>query len=206
MAAHIGQLGSVKALAEVSTGINVQISTGHTAPGVAATQGHREIVRALLRAGVEIFPQEPGPHAYFVDPEERLEWYGRDALFEAYTGEHQSVVRLLLQIGAERDLSEYGEGLKLWDESGSKATWTLTDWMDRRAVSADTPEIWVLREIAFARFDLARKESTIQMAAELGLLDLDYSSSNEPETGSFVLSSGRGSNSSSVDGQEDDSD
>lgn len=205
-AAHHGQLESVDILIKVTTGINVQMFSGQTALSIAAMQGHRAIVRTLLGAGAEIFPQQPGPHSYFVDPEERLEWYGVDALLEAYRENHQSVVCLILEIGAERDPSEYGEGLKLWDETGSKATWEFTDWLDRRAVRAETPEIWALREMADARLDLARKESAVSVAEELGLLDLGDNSSNESGTGIVVLRSRGGSDSGSADGQEHDSD
>jgi len=166
-AAHLGQLESVKALAKVTNGINVQISTGHTALGIAAMQGHRAIVSTLLEAGAEIIPQEPGPHSYFVEPEERLEWYGVDALLPAYRKNHQSIVHLLLKIGAERDPNEYGEGLKLWDNSESKSTWTFTDWLDRRAARAETPKIWALREMANGRLDLAVKESAVRVAKSL---------------------------------------
>ena len=186
MAAQAGRFESVEALIAVTIGINTQTYTGHTALSIAAPKGHHATVQALLNAGAEIVSQEPGPHSYVVDPEERLEMYGEDALSVAYISHHRSVFRLHLELEAEREPNEFLERLELWDKSGNTASKTSQDWLERRITRSDTPEIEALKNKVDARLNQALKEGEVRFARELGILDL----SDEPSCGSVTESAG----------------
>lgn len=101
-AAKAGRLGTVKTLLPFTTNLNIQSLESKTALYEAADQGHQAIVEALLGAGAEIQPQEPGPHCLFMDPSERIGGFAWSALVGALFSGHDAISRTMLKFFAER--------------------------------------------------------------------------------------------------------
>ena len=126
-----GYLRVCKHFTSITNDINLQDFLGCTALSSTAFYsrygGKNSIIEVLLDAGAEIVPRQPGPHCPFLEPHERLEGFGRDALLEAWEVESSKAFETILKHAAGRDPdSEYAVALKLWgmDDRKDFEFWT----------------------------------------------------------------------------------
>jgi len=86
-AAYYGDLSTIRALIRQNTDLNIWDSTGRTALSLAAGQGNREIVSALIQSGA------------WIDPHEDYDTY-ETPLQEAARNGHLEIVKILIDCGA----------------------------------------------------------------------------------------------------------
>lgn len=145
-ATRFDHLGIVKILLEATmSNINAQVYNGPTALSTAALHGYNATVKVLLEAGAEIFPQDPGPHVTFLDPDKRLKDFGLDAVHEAFVNKHHHVLRTILEAGAKSDPGQYARWLLAWDRGESKDVRPFLAWVNVRKERWDTLKLRALR-------------------------------------------------------------
>lgn len=171
-----GYVKTVRFLAARTKNINTQVYNGPTALSTAARYGLKGTVKALLNAGAEIFPQEPGPHVPWLDPKERLERYSADALTEACLGNSTIVVEMLLATLARSNPEEYAGWLEVWDRAGPHPNRTgvkgleeLRAWVDQRQVLVETPEVKALRKAMVTKVYALDEENRVKLGEEMGI-------------------------------------
>jgi ankyrin repeat protein len=97
-AASKGDLPELKRLIELGVDVNAKDKLGLTALNYAYWRGHRDVVRALLDAGGEVYFKANGRHIFWTYASEEV---------------HRKVVELLLVIGAEAN-SRRGLTALIW--------------------------------------------------------------------------------------------
>lgn len=165
----------VKLLLGRTTDIDDQVYNGHTYLSTGARWRHRECVQLLL--GADIWSQEPGPQ--FLEPEERLPWYGCDALWWAvhgdgdHDGDHE-IVRMILAAGAERENKSgadrgYSKWLNVWNRAQPEEMEGFRKWIAGRETLNVTPESEAVRVELSKKIDRLREEKRRNAVDETGL-------------------------------------
>ena len=153
-----------------TTDINSQDGDGDTALSNAVDQSQPPyIIELLLDAGAQIVPQQPGPHCSFLDPTERIEGYGNDALLMAWRRGNLDLLQTILSFAARKDPSgEYATALVLWEKK-EKAEFEA--WIEARRANAseNRPEVVAFRKDIRRREVEIRKQNLHRLAMELGL-------------------------------------
>lgn len=97
--------------------IDQQEYSRRTALSVAVFRGDEALDDLRLDAGTQLVPQDPGPHCPFLDPEEKVSGYGRDAVLAALEKEHFNVTRMIMRFAGGRNKGgEYAEALRMTEE------------------------------------------------------------------------------------------
>lgn len=177
-----GHLETVKLLIETATNVDHLDCYGYSALGSAALNGYGPMVDVLLDAGAQIFPQEPGPHCSFFDPEERVLEYFRDPVLAALGNRHFNVAKVIMEAAGGRETgSEFAEALRMLDIGDMHG---LRRWSANRFRNAPEyrPDIVAKRQDIVARADELICENKRRFAAELGIPDPDSDPSDESES------------------------
>lgn len=181
IAADKGYLETVKLLIETTTNIDYMDWYGYTALGSAALNGYGAIVDVLLDAGAQVFPQEPGPHCPFLDPEERVLEYFRDPVLAALGNRHFNVAKVIMEAAGGREIgTEFAEALHMLDIGDM---YGLRRWSANRFRNAPEyrPDIVAKRQDIVARADELICENRRRFAAELGIPDASPSDESDSE-------------------------
>lgn len=132
-----GHLETIKLLIKTHTDIDQQEYSRRTALSIAVFRGDEALDDLRLDAGTQLVPQDPGPHCPFLDPEEKVSGYGRDAVLAALENENFNVVRMIMRFpgGRNNKKSETAKALGMLDAKDMDA---LRRWF---AISlSNTPE------------------------------------------------------------------
>jgi len=173
-ATRFDHLGIVKILLKATTSnINAQVYNGPTALSTAVLHNYNATVKVLLEAGAEIFPQDPGPHVTFLEPEKRLKDYGMDAIVEAVTEDHQHVCRTVLEAGAKSDPGDYARWLLVWNSGEHKDLRPLLAWVNVRKERLNTPKIRALRIAMIKKVRELGEGKRRKVAKEIGVPFVD---------------------------------
>lgn len=161
-------------LLEKTTDIDDPVYNGHTCLSTAARWGHQKCVELLLKAGASIWSRKPGP--LFLEPGWRLPCYSCDALYWAAKGEgqHHDVVRLILEVGAQRQPErtgdgEYAEWLEIWDRAEMPELERFKKWLNYRTSLSNTPEHEALRSEMSRRVYAMEEEKRQKIGEKIGL-------------------------------------
>ena len=112
-----GLFSIIKLLIKTHTDIDQQEYSRRTALSVAVFRGDEALDDLRLDAGTQLVPQDPGPHCPFLDPEEKVSGYGRDAVLAALEKEHFNVTRMIMRFAGGRNKGgEYAEALRMTEE------------------------------------------------------------------------------------------
>lgn len=171
IAVNLRNLKTVKLLIETTTTIDHIDCYGYTALGSAALNGYGAIADVLLDAGAQVFPQEPGPHCPFLDPEERVLEYFRDPVLAALGSRHFKIAKVIMEAAGGRETgSKFAEALHMLDIGDMCG---LRRWSAKRFRNAPEyrPDIVAKRQDIKARADELVNENRRRFAAELGIPD-----------------------------------
>ena len=91
--------------------MNTQTILSDTVLSKAAGNGHHTIVEALLDAGTEIEPQEPGPHCAFLEPSERRSGFGNSAYIANLSSKDDAAFRAVLRFDTQRNPQSHQVGV-----------------------------------------------------------------------------------------------
>ena len=175
-ATRYGHLKIVMFLAARTKDLNTQVYTGPTALSTAARYGHTTIAKALLDAGAEVFPQEPGPHVPWLDPEDRMPGFGEDALTIACVQGYYDIVEMLLITLAKVEPEEHAVWLEVWNRAGPRPNRAgdedlarFRDWYHRRQLLVEPQEIRTFRDKMTTKVYALQEEGQIQLGKDIGI-------------------------------------
>ena len=164
-----GHLEVFKLLVEKTSNINQQDVYGNTALSIAALNGEEAAVNLLLNAGTQIVSQEPGPQCPFLDPEEMVSGYCRDALLVVMSSLNLGVIRTIVEfVGGRNQESGYAEVLDMLDAKDMEA---LCRWCVNRATHAPLVQskFFTMNQGFVSRAEVLVEENRRRIAAELGI-------------------------------------
>ena len=176
-----GSLETVKLLVETTTYIDHIDCYGYSALGYAALNGYGAMVDVLLDAGAQAFPQEPGPHCPFLEPEERIFDYFRDPVLAALGSRQFNIAKVIMEsAGGREKASKFAEALHMLDIGDM---YGLRRWSANRFRNAPEyrPGIVAKRQDIVARAHELVRENRRRFAAELGIPDANPSDESDSE-------------------------